>query len=675
MRFVHPEILYFLGFLAIPIIIHLFNFRRYKTVYFSDVRLLRNIQEETKSRSRLKHWLILLSRLLLIAFLVLAFAQPYFPDDNSKNPGRYAVSIYLDNSYSMGLEKEGVSLLDLSRQRVLEIIEAYSDADLFQLITNDFEGRHSRFVNKAEFEAWIDELTISPQRANLAEVYARQKDILLRPEENKAIWWVSDFQSGMVPEEDWMPDTTLPQYWVPMLADEYSNLYVDSVWFTTPYRSNTEPDELMVRVANKGKTNKEDVALSLVVNDLQLAVNTLNIASGESKDIAITFNPTGVEMNQAKISIEDFPIVYDDHLFFSYRAGQEINSLVIENTENRVFKALYSSFGFPYESKRPEFLEFNRFGENEVIILSGLKTLNSGIITELEKFVVEGGSVFILPEDDIDLNSYKALCERLGLPEPVALMKSPARVGKIDMGDELFEGVFESERENMDLPALTKYFDFNLKSTLGYEVPARLDNGKPFLIRKNLGKGKAYISAVGVSGEFGNFAQHAIFPATLYRVCLLSIPNQPLYFTLGELARIQLSNEELKKEIPFRLVSKELEVIPEQRIQDASVEMNLTEGVKQSGTYNLMQEDRTLGLLSVNQSREESVLNFLSSKELEDRIEANNWAQVSLINEEKASLKSALTLMNRNAQWWKWCIMLALLFLLTEVLLIKLWRK
>src|SRR5690606_38113753 len=130
-------------------------------------------------------------------------------------------------------------------------------------------------------------------------------------------------------------------------------------------------DELMVRVANKGKTNKDDVALSLTVNDIQLAVNTLDVASGESKVVSITFNPTGVEMNSAKVSIEDFPIVYDDHLFFSYRAGQEIKSLVIENAENRVFKALYNSFGFPYESKRPEFLEFNRFGENEVIILSG----------------------------------------------------------------------------------------------------------------------------------------------------------------------------------------------------------------------------------------------------------------------------------------------------------------
>jgi hypothetical protein len=675
MRFVHPEILYFLGFLAVPIIIHLFNFRRYKTVYFSDVRLLRNIQEETKSRSRLKHWLILLSRLLLIAFLVLAFAQPYFPDDNSKNPGRYAVSIYLDNSYSMGLEKEGVSLLDLSRQRVLEIIEAYSDADLFQLITNDFEGRHSRFVNKAEFEEWIDELTISPQRANLAEVYSRQKDILQRPEENKAIWWVSDFQSGMVPDESWTPDTTLPQYWVPMVADEYSNLYVDSVWFTTPYRSNTEPDELMVRVANKGKTNKENVALSLAVNDLQLAVSTLNIASGESKEVSITFNPTGVELNRGKVSIEDFPITYDDHLFFSYRAGQEIKSLVIQNKENKVYKALYNSFGFPYESRRPEFLEFNKFGENEVIILSELKSLNSGIITELEKYVVDGGSVFILPGEDIDFSSYKLLCERLGLPEPTAMIRSKARVGKIDMKDELFDGVFESERENMDMPSLNKYFDFNLQGTLGYEIPARMDNGKPFLIRKNLGKGKVYICASGISSEFGNFAQHAIFPAALYRVCLLSIPNQPIYYSLGDIARVQLNNLALKKEIPFRLVNKTLDIIPEQRLKESTLELNLMEGMKQSGSFSLMQEEMELSMVSVNQSREESIMEFMSASQLEEKIKSNNWAQVSLINEEKASLKSALTLMNRNAQWWKWCIMLALLFLLTEVLLIKLWRK
>ena len=79
MNFVYPAFLYALSLIAIPIIIHLFNFRRYRTVYFTNVKFLKEIKEETAVQSRLKHWLVLISRILAIIFLVLAFAQPIIP--------------------------------------------------------------------------------------------------------------------------------------------------------------------------------------------------------------------------------------------------------------------------------------------------------------------------------------------------------------------------------------------------------------------------------------------------------------------------------------------------------------------------------------------------------------------------------------------------------------------
>jgi L-asparagine transporter-like permease len=97
MQFLFPGFLLALAALAIPVIIHLFNFRRYKTVYFSNVRFLREVKEETTSRSKLKHLLVLASRLLALAFLVFAFAQPYIPNKhNQVSTGRKYVSVYLD---------------------------------------------------------------------------------------------------------------------------------------------------------------------------------------------------------------------------------------------------------------------------------------------------------------------------------------------------------------------------------------------------------------------------------------------------------------------------------------------------------------------------------------------------------------------------------------------------
>src|SRR5690349_19007249 len=152
MRFEHPLFLYALAAIAIPIVIHLFNFRKFKKVYFSNVQFLKEVQEQNSSREKLKHLLILFSRMLAIIFLVLAFARPFIPSAKNKQQGsRNLVSVYIDNSYSMeSLNKEG-NLLDEAKRKAKEIANAYGMTDQFKLLTNDFEGRHQRAVNREEF--------------------------------------------------------------------------------------------------------------------------------------------------------------------------------------------------------------------------------------------------------------------------------------------------------------------------------------------------------------------------------------------------------------------------------------------------------------------------------------------------------------------------------------------
>src|SRR6185369_14626860 len=102
MMFVYPAFLWALFATAIPIIIHLFNFRRYKKVYFTNVRFLKELKHESESKSKLKQILILIARILAITALVFAFSQPFLPSKVSKNRGGVkSVSVYIDNSFSM----------------------------------------------------------------------------------------------------------------------------------------------------------------------------------------------------------------------------------------------------------------------------------------------------------------------------------------------------------------------------------------------------------------------------------------------------------------------------------------------------------------------------------------------------------------------------------------------
>src|SRR6187431_847874 len=114
MSFVYPAFLFGLFAVAIPILVHLFNFRRFKKIYFTNVRFLREIKQDTRNRSRLKHLLILASRILAVIFLVLAFAQPYIPARGTKTTaGAKRVSVYVDNSFSMDAISSNGDLLEV----------------------------------------------------------------------------------------------------------------------------------------------------------------------------------------------------------------------------------------------------------------------------------------------------------------------------------------------------------------------------------------------------------------------------------------------------------------------------------------------------------------------------------------------------------------------------------
>ena len=105
MTFERPEILFFLLLLIIPILIHLFNLNKYKKVYFSNVQLLRKIKTEKKHISNLKKLILLLSRLILLSALILAFAKPFMNNKNHSENTYKKISIYIDNSLSMSHKK------------------------------------------------------------------------------------------------------------------------------------------------------------------------------------------------------------------------------------------------------------------------------------------------------------------------------------------------------------------------------------------------------------------------------------------------------------------------------------------------------------------------------------------------------------------------------------------
>jgi len=234
MQFVNP--LFLLGLLAIsiPVIIHLFNFRKFRKVYFTNVKFIEELRQQTQKHSQLKHLLVLLMRILAFVSLVLAFAQPYIPlnKNANKKEAQNTVSVFIDNSFSMEAASSDGTLLDLARQKAGEITAAYKSSDRFQLLTGDFEGKHQRFVSREEFVEMLDEVEISPVTRPLSEVVKRQSDLFTeQAQTNHTAFLVYDFQKGITDFGNMSADSSVQVVAIPLEASGRNNLYIDTIWF------------------------------------------------------------------------------------------------------------------------------------------------------------------------------------------------------------------------------------------------------------------------------------------------------------------------------------------------------------------------------------------------------------------------------------------------------------
>ena len=180
MSFVHPGYLWFLSLLAIPIILHLFHFRRFKRFYFPSLKYLKEQEQEKKSVKKLKRLLILCARLLALAALVIAFAQPFFKQVEQTKSGIPVTAIYIDNSLSMSAKGTEGELLSEAREIAKKIIAKSAGNTRFFITTNEFSGVERKLHSKATAIEVIDKITLNKTPRDLDHVIEWQNDYLNR---------------------------------------------------------------------------------------------------------------------------------------------------------------------------------------------------------------------------------------------------------------------------------------------------------------------------------------------------------------------------------------------------------------------------------------------------------------------------------------------------------------
>ena len=673
MKFAHPEFLYALFALAIPVLIHLFNFRRFKTVYFTNVRFLKELQEQTKRQSQLKHYLVLLSRLLAIAFLVFAFAGPYRADEAQGTAQKNFVSIYLDNSFSMDGQSSEGRLFDVAKQRAIELVESYRSSDRFQLVTNDFEGKHQRWLSQESVVNEMEQIVLSPSVRSLQQVYNRQIDMRSNREEEGRFtpFWFSDFQQSSSDFSAWQPDSAFPVQWVRFTPQIEQNLYIDSIAFERPVRQADQTENMNVWVRFLGNEERSDIPLRLNINGTQKAITNFSIEPGERKMITLSYLNGGAGLYKGEIALEDYPITFDDQFFFQYQIRAFVRVLEIHED---VYSAspltqLFQRSEFEYDRVQIKSIDYGALNSYDLVILNNPKEIPSGLATELNRFTQAGGTMTVFAGPNT--NNTLAL-GALGIGPA---MSDTLRLSSIEYRHPLFTDVFEAQPERMDFPTVYKFRPVSIQPQA--ETLMEMENGLPFLYRVPNESGQIYVFVTDLENASGNFARHALFPPTLYNMAYLSIPQAPLYQQIGRNELIELKgiiDAQSTSDVPYMLTGENSSFIPPQRQQQSELWVETFDLVEQAGIFQLNRMDSTCALLAFNYDRRESDPSVWSRSELLAAI--STWPENAKndYEGEKSQLAGLIQKETNGGSLWKIAILLTLLFVLIEVLLLKFWK-
>ena len=679
-----PDMLWALTALIIPVLIHLLQLRRYKEVKFSNVSFLEEVNKEAKSHQRLKNILILLTRLIAIGALILAFADPFIPFDESDSSiqSRNVVGIYIDNSPSMQAIGENGDLLQTAKANALEIAEQYSETDRYHIITNDFNGSDSRFLTKEECLEKIAGIKESTVARNVEAVISRASDHVEKTAGmNKILYYLSDLQRSTHDlGSDFVPDTGLAVHFIPSYANVRPNIWIDSAWFSSPIATTGKLAQLNVRMRHNAVSEVEGLNMRLDVNGVRKAVGTYNVRPGLETDTVMKFSFEHPGDYHAEISIDDSPISFDNNYFLGFEVVDKIRVLQISQDPNsqesaRVVSVCKSnSDALEIESVKtlPDEVQLQDY---DLVISNGLSSPSNGYSNSLKKFAENGGAVLVIP-DTVDFNTRaELLVNGLGFGDDFSWdsTREPTSISSLNVEHQHFDGVFSSTPAKMDLPKsklALKYRPHPEVQRLGSNW-----NGENFLAKSRVGSGSAFLLGMPLDEELGNLTSHALFVPIVLRMAETARQSELLAITLGGGNAISI-RDDLDQESEIRVINSDssISIIPEVRKIGGSTRLMLGQALTEPGNYTVLADGKNVATLGVNANRIESDPESWDVPSYRNELEKSGWNKASVLEVSQTNLATIINNIESGKHLWWYLVLVVLLALTGETLLQKRWK-
>lgn len=674
MEFLHPAILWGLLALIVPIIIHLFYFRRFKKIYFSNVQFLKEIKEETSSRNRLKNFLILLSRLLALGALILAFAQPFLPQGNEVKQGTRAVSVFIDNSFSMKALSSDIPLIDKAKQKAKEIIEAYSNEDQFQIMTHDFKVKEQRLLTKSDALTAIDNIEISPSVKSLDRIYNRQIQALENTADLNSLYVLSDFQKSICTFKSTL-DTAYDLSFVPFQSIQESNISVDSVWLASPVLIPNQNNKILIKTVNHSDLPAENIRLTISSDGKTKPLGQVDIPARSSHIDTANVNILKSGWKDFKVSVNDYPIQFDDDYLISFEVPEVINVLSLnQQGKNKYLQSVFGGISyFDLKNENVNKFQYADLKNYNLVILNELPSFSSGLISELSNYVVNGGNLLMFPSKSANKENYNTLLNSLAADNIKSLVTEKREVSKINTNDFIFNDVYIRKNKNLKLPVTQSHFQFSSYSNRGRLDLLNYRDGSMYLGKYKKDQGYFYICSAPLDNKENDLTLNAeVFVPMLFKMALNKGVANSGSFTIGKNRLIETSKKPETGESTFNITGPK-EFIPKQNVLSDRVIIDVDDQVEEKGIYQLTLKDQKIKHLAFNYDRIESDLSYYGTSELKAKYE--NLGVDIIQDAQNTNFTQIIGDKERGVALWKWCIIFALVFLAIETLLIRLWKK
>ncbi len=669
MGFLAPWFLAGLAALGVPVFVHLL--RRHITTPRPVSSLMffeRGIQSSTRHR-RLRHLLLFALRCALVLMVVLAFANPFVRRAAADANGRLLL-IVLDQSFSM---RAGTRFAD-AKQQALAVLDAKPQAQKAQIVAlgGKLNMLTQPIADPAQLRAALESIQVGDGRANFGELGRAIRTLAETVHDPMDLYLFSDMQRTAMPTN--FDDMVLPNNVTLMLRPVAKgsapvNWTIESVDAPAMLSDPKDPKRSRVQAVVAGfGTPAAAKTVSLVINGKTVATRKVTVpASGRA---AVEFTPldVGYGFNRCEVRIEGgdaFPS--DDASVFAVRRSDPERVLFV-HTGGETRSALYfgsalnaaAQGSFVLQSVAAEQVTDLDPAKFAFVVLSDAVTLPSIFEHALAQYVTRGGSVLMA------LGTSAAHRGRIPLwdgevkdARDYARTGRPAMVGQVDFSYPALEQS-QPVRDNGGW-AEVKVFYVTVLDAGQARVAARLADGTPLLLDKQLGEGHVVLLTSGLENLTNDLPLHPVFVAFVDRAARYLSDTERLSG-----ARVVDSFVPLRGASEPAGVVTAVEVIdPDGRRPLSLSEARTVQSIRleRAGFYQIRFANGRDAVIGVNPDRRESDLEPLA----EDV--QHLWSGNSGGGESRTAGATTVEVKSRPVSLWWYVMLLALLVALAEMVL------